>query len=137
MSGLYVDDGRGGQRLLKLGERFVAEENRFKVIAGCKEDDINNDRCRHELTRTEVLKAMNSINPDLKFTMELCEDFPKNRLPTLSFSIWAEKGGLKHTYYEKSMKNQVLLLERTSMSRQSLYSILSNELRRRLETLDE
>ena len=35
------------------------------------------------------------------------------------------------------MKNQTLLLERTSMSRQSLYSILSNELRRRLETLDD
>ena len=35
------------------------------------------------------------------------------------------------------MRNQVLLLERTSMSRQSLISILSNELTRRLEVLDE
>ena len=44
---------------------------------------------------------------------------------------------LTHTYLEKQMKNQTLLLERTSMSRQSLYSILGNELRRRLETLDD
>ena len=35
------------------------------------------------------------------------------------------------------MRNQTLLLERTAMSRQSLISILSNELTRRLEVLDE
>ena len=69
--------------------------------------------------------------------MELCKDFPNERLPTLSFSMWQDIGGLKHTYYEKEMKNQTLLLERTSLNRQSLYSILSNELRRRLETLDD
>ena len=80
---------------------------------------------------------MNSVNNDLSFTMELCKDFPEGKLPTLAFSIWADKEGLKTTYFEKSMRNQVLLLERTSMSRQSLNSILSNELRRRLEVLDD
>ena len=80
---------------------------------------------------------MNIVNSDLNFTMELCSDFPGERLPTLSFSLWMDKEGLKHTYFEKGMRNQTLLLERTSMSRQSLFSILSNELRRRLETLDE
>ena len=69
--------------------------------------------------------------------MELCSDFEDLRLPTLSFSMWQEKDCIKHSYFEKSMRNQVLLLERTSMSRQSLISILSNELTRRLEVLDE
>ena len=76
LSLLYVDDGRGVQRLLKFGERFVPEENKFKVLAECKENDISSNRCRQEITRTEILKAMNSVNPDLSFTMELCKDFP-------------------------------------------------------------
>ena len=44
---------------------------------------------------------------------------------------------VNHVYFEKEMRNQVLLLERTSMSRQSLNSMLSNELRICLEVLDE
>ena len=137
LSGLYVDDGREVHRLLRLGERYVEEDNMFKVIADKEIEDIENSVTRAEITRREVQKAMNTVNDDLKFTMELCTDFPLNRLPTLSFSLWTDIHGIKHTYFEKAMKNQTLLLERTSMSRQSLYSILSNELRRRLETLDD
>ena len=137
LSGLYVDDGRGVQRLLEMGERFIEEEKAFKIVDKERKNDLENERTREDITRSEVLKAMNSVNPDLTFTMELCSDFPNNRLPTLSFAVWPEIDGLHHTYYEKEMKNQTLLLERTSMSRQSLYSILSNEMRRRLETLDD
>ena len=84
-------------------------------------------------------KFWNSVNSDLSFTMKLFSDFPGERLPTLtiSFSRWCEKDGLKNTYFEKEMCNQTVLLGRTSISRQSIISILSNELRRRLETLDE
>ena len=102
-----------------------------------KLEDIENDIGWHELTRNEMLKAMNSINGDLQFTMEICKDFLGEKLLTLSFSIWPEFNGLKHTYFEKSMRNQVLLVERTAMSRQALYNVLSNELRRRMEVLDE
>ena len=137
LSGLYVDDGRGVQRLLKIGERFVKSENAFKVLEDCKNDDIRGNRGREDITRVEVLKAMNSINEDLSFTMELCGDFSDLRLPTLSFSMWQDEECIKHSYFEKSMRNQTLLLERTSMSRQSLFSILSNELTRRMEVLDE
>ena len=137
LSGLYVDDGRGIQRLLEYGERYVNSESAFRVIESCKVEDIKNNRSRREITREEVLKAMNNVNNDLTFTMELCEDFEDKRLPTLSFSMWLEKDGIHHSYFEKSMRNQTLLLERTSMSRQSLISILSNELTRRLEVLDE
>ena len=104
LSGLYVDDGRAVQRLLKLGERFVASEKKFKVLPNCKRQDENDEICRQELTRREILIAMNSIHSDLNFTMELCKDFPLERLPTLSFSIWQDIKGLKHTYFEKDMK---------------------------------
>ena len=83
---------------------------------------------RIELTKREVLKAMNDINEDLEFTMELCSDFVDNKLPTLSFSLYAESDGLKHTYFEKLMKNQTLIVERSAISRQQLMNIMSNEL---------
>ena len=87
LSGLYVDDGREVQRLLKYGERFVAGDKKFKVIPELEIEDIDMDRSRQDVTRSEILKAMNSINSDLKFTMELCTDFQDGRLPTLSFLI--------------------------------------------------
>ena len=44
---------------------------------------------------------------------------------------------LIHSYFEKSMRNQTLLVERTTMGRQSIMSIMTNELVRRLQVLDE
>ena len=69
--------------------------------------------------------------------MDICSDFEGGKLPTLSFSVWEDAEGLEHTYFEKAVRNQVLLVERIAMSRKSLYSILSNKLNKRLEVLDE
>ena len=34
------------------------------------------------------LVAMNSINEDLEFTIEVVSDFGDNRMPTLDFLLW-------------------------------------------------
>ena len=99
--------------------------------------DWGTGRTREEITRLEILRAMNSVSTDLEFTMELCSDFVDDRLPTLSFNLWQELDGLKHSYFEKSMKNQTLLVERSAMGRHSLMGIMSNELVRRLEVLHD
>ena len=62
-----------------------------------------------ELTRREVLKAMNSVSQDLSITIELCDDFEDRKVPTLSFSIFFGEKGDEHTYFEKPIKNQVYL----------------------------
>ena len=81
---------------------------------------------------TECRKAMNSINPDIQFTTETAYDFPKGRLHTLDTDIWVEKGGiLRHSYYQE-MKNPYLLMQVSAMASQQKFSILSNELMRRL-----
>ena len=80
---------------------------------------------------------MNSVSPDIQFTMELVSDFDDQRLPTLSFSMWPSEHGIMHSYFEKHMRNQVLLVERSALGKQPLFAILSNELRRRLEVLDD
>ena len=137
LKGLYVDDGRILHRQLRLGERFDEEKLKFEVSEEEKAKGEAAARSRQEVTRVEVLKAMNSISLDLTFTMETCSDFEGGKLPTLSLSVWQDIEGLKLTYFDKVMRNQVLLVERIFMSRQSLISILSNELRRRMEVISQ
>jgi hypothetical protein len=62
------------------------------------------------------LPAMNAINKKLKFTTESPEEFPRRRLPTLDFVLWMVRGILYHFYFEKSMKNQYTIMQRTAMS---------------------
>ena len=81
--------------------------------------------------------AMKSINKDLKFTVECPEDFADKREPTLDFSIWMEKNKVLHSYFEKDMKTPLDLMKRTAMSEQQKYSILSNELVRRLSNISQ
>ena len=81
--------------------------------------------------------AMNHINPDLQFTVETEIDFVEKRLPTLDFYMWVEKGTIKHSYYEKPMRTQMVLMKRSSMGIQQKMDILSNELIRRLSSVGE
>jgi hypothetical protein len=52
------------------------------------------DLARNESTETRMARicqvAMNAINEDLTFTVEVCGDFEDNRIPTLDFFLWPE-----------------------------------------------
>ena len=85
LGGLYVDDGRNMYEVFELGTRFVKDTGTLETLEEWREMDIKNNRNRKELTRTEVQKLMNDINPDLKFTTETEEEFDNKRLPPLSF----------------------------------------------------
>ena len=137
LAGIYVDDGRSMHRKLYFGERFNELLKKFEIDDDLAKIDIGTGVDRDELTKMEIQKAMNSVCSELKFTMELCQDFPDGRLPTLSFSLWLDKKGINHSYFEKTMRNQTLVVERSSMGRQALMSIMSNELVRRLDVLGE
>ena len=79
---------------------------------------------------------MNSVNPDLKFTVECAEDFKENRLPTLDLYVWVDDDGiLRFSYFEKPMKTQLVLMRRSAMGETQRMDILSNELVRRLSNV--
>ena len=137
LSGLYVDDGRSYQRKLKWGERYCGQQKKFTFDVDKEMEDASENVDRNELTRREVLLAMNDVNKDLEFTKELCSDFIDKKLPTLSFSLNITDEGIQHTYFEKNMKNQTLVVERSALGRQQLMSIMTNELRRRLEVIGD
>ena len=98
------------------------------------EDDIDS------LTKfcSEQLKcAMESINPDLKFEMELEQDFSDHKLPTLDCNIWIscphdQAPAIEFDFYEKPMKSKYVVMEKSAMDYQKKMSILSNDLCRRL-----
>ena len=79
------------------------------------------------------LPAMNSVNPDLEFTVECEDDFQDKKLPTLDFTIWQDKNGkLNHGYYQKDMKTPYLIMARSAAPQRQKIQILANELTRRM-----
>ena len=114
LSKIYVDDNRCIIERIKKGWRFDTERKKFVYRSDWeKEDDEKDDDTR---IANEVLKAMNAINPDLEFTIEKEKDFENGRLPTLGFELWSEKEKIRHSYYEKEMRSQVLTEKRSSQS---------------------
>ena len=79
----YVDDGRQITDKMKLGTRFNQDERKFEITEEWRLEDEKNGESHHKRMSRECLKAMNSINPDLKFTVEIPEDFIDGRIPTL------------------------------------------------------
>ena len=93
---------------------------------------------------------MNDINVDLEWTVELEEDFEskekgeENRkerrgIPTLDFEVYWEgkENRFKYRYYEKEMRNPVVIQRRSAMNKNQKYGILSQELIRRLSNISE
>ena len=83
----FVDDGKHISSVLAKGMRFE-EKERFNITQeGLAEDDVSTESVNARMARL-CLPAMNAINSDLEFTIEISEDFPQCRLPTLDFFLW-------------------------------------------------
>ena len=131
----YVDDGRQGGTCLRKGMRFCSEVGAFVFDKDQYEMDIRENEPDNVRMRKRCLPAMNHVNVNLKFTTEAPEDFPQQRLPTLDFVIWLVDGILRHSYFEKAMKTQFTVMQRSAMGEHQRMAILSNELVRRLNTI--
>ena len=119
---------------IEPGVRFDISKREFIYNSIWEEEDKREDP--EERTKREILCAMNSVNSDLKFTLETEKDFQTKRLPTLSFEIWSCADGIHHSYYEKEMRNQILTMKRSAQSENSKNAILTNELNRRFLMMD-
>ena len=130
----YVDDGRQNTSRMETGMRYITEKAVFEVT----EEGRTEDLARIEETRETDCQRMarvNSINPDLVFTVECEDDFPEKRLPTLDFYLWVVRGIILWSYYEKSMRSQLVMMKRSAQGEQQKMDILSNELIRRLSNV--
>ena len=134
--GGYVDDGRQESGVLSIGMSFSKEENKFVMCEIAKKDDIERKESSERRMARICLVAMNSVNEDLTFTVEVCSDFPDNRMPTLDFLLWLEWWGINHSFFEKSMRSPYLTMQRSAMSDHQRYSILAHDLVRCLSNIN-
>ena len=137
LKGIYVDDGRSVVSKIENKARFCPDKMKFEYDEKWAKEDEINGVTREERTVIEIRKVMNSINQDLEFTTELETDFVSQRLPTLSFEIWSDIEGIRHSFFEKPMRSQILTMQRSAQSERSRMSILVNELNRRFEVVDD
>ena len=136
---IYVDDVRQITTMLRKGTRYEVDG---KTWTWSKEAEEEDEQRRKEGESKEAMMVriltpvMSCINSDLIFTTELEEDFEDRKLPTLDCKLWLEEdGSVNHTYFEKDMRTQLLIPERSAMSQKQKMSILSNELVRRMSNI--
>ena len=127
--------------ILEKGMRFSEQENKFSFSKEAELGDARLEKMgesKNQRMARVCQPAMNSINPDLVFTVESQEDFEKERLPTLDFEIWQmEDGTLNHSYFQKQMKTPYVIMARSAMPIQQKIQILGNELTRRLSNVNK
>ena len=90
----------------------------------------------------EVLQTvLDSLTPDLRFTLESQQDYPDKHCPTLDFNLRIGKvnGRMKNTFkfYEKPTATPYTILNSSAMSQQDKASTLSQEACRRLDRKSE
>ena len=98
---------------------------------------VQTGESKDERMRRLCLPVMNDINPDLSFTAEVAGDFENGRLPTLDFELWMDDEGLiHHSFFQKAMKCPYVVMKRSGMAQQQKFSIVTNDLIRRLSNTD-
>ena len=133
---VYVDDGRQAGKVFRLGTRFDPTLRKLVITEEAIMEDMRLGEDHNTRMARVCMPIMNSVNPDLVFTVETPEEFEQTRLPTLDVKLWLERGEIRHTYFEKPMKTPFLLMKRSAMSQHQRCAILANELVRRLSNID-
>ena len=98
--GGYVDDGRQESGVISIGMEYDRSVERFVYSEEARDDDLARNETNERRMARICLVAMNSLNVDRVFTVEVASDFADNRLPTLDFYLWPEWWGLNHSFYE-------------------------------------
>ena len=91
MAAFYVDDVRLLTSIIDKGARWETKEKKFKKRDDWLAEDEKENMSDERRTSREIRKVMNSIFQNIQFTMEIPEDFPENRLPTLDFTCWIDQ----------------------------------------------
>ena len=138
---VYVDDGRQASTLLKRGMRFDEKKGEFVWSREAEKEDLERQEKGEkddEFMARLCVVAMNHINEDITFTTEVASEFSNKKLPTLDMNLLMRKDyTITHSYYEKDMRSQILIEKNSAMTQRQKFSILANELTRRIYNIDE
>ena len=121
----YKDDIRLLHKSIKEGRRWDGYG-----LAYCEEweeEDKRNGETQTQRTGRILKDVMNSIIYFLNLTIEIEDDFDDRKLPTLDVKIWYQDGRVLHEHYEKEMKSNLVLEQRSALSENTKVSSLSQE----------
>ena len=106
----YMDDIRAYLKAIREGRLCYSDD--------WKLEDLKAGKSATRRTAEILLQIMNSILPFLKFTLEIGEPFPDQKLPTLDVKIWVEDGWLiMYNVFEKPMSTNLVLHAKTAQSK--------------------
>ena len=152
----YIDDMRHLTSEIGLGRRWSEKEQKFVFKEEWRQEEEKFGYSKEKKSSIEIGKVMNSIFKEIQFTTEIEEDYKDNRIPTLDFTMWNEKGEeregetperrkerqkqkgkILYSFYEKEMGTQFCILETSAMSYNSKRSSLAQEVVRRMLNTSE
>ena len=136
LEGIYVDDARHLLRVQHTDWIWSKQEMKFITDENAKRNsDI---KCRRDHTVRQIKLMMNSILKNIRFTVELEQDFENGYLATLDMEFRIlECGTLDYRFYEKPMSSETTIPEGAAISESQKRAILVNEIARRLLNIRE
>ena len=132
LAALFVDDVRLVMPAIEKGRRWDKKMKRLVQNQEWLEEDLLHDESDTKRTSNVVKDIMNSVYREIQFEMEIAEDFPNKRLPTLDFEMWLEDGKINYSFFEKSMKTPYCIMKDSAMAIKSKITILAQDLIRRM-----
>ena len=80
-----------------------------------------------------MISMMKDIFPFLRFTIELGEDFPDGKLPSLDTKVWVLNAWtILFEFFEKTMASNLMVEAGSALSQEVKLATLSEEVTRRL-----
>ena len=141
---------------IEAGTRWCQEEKKLVKRNEWRLEDEKSGESSTKRTSREIGKIMNSVFKNITFTAETEEDFGDERLPTLDFSMFIErgeakpgddpekiewrkknKGRLLYSFFEKEMTSKYCIMERSALSENMKTASLSQEVICRMLNVSE
>ena len=124
----YIDDINGLFEAMKPGTEFKYD----KLSINNEKAKLDENR-KAELVTMEVIGSIaNSIDPMLKFTVDVPSNHEDGKLPMLDTKVWIEEGQINFEFYQKEMKNKLVLSKNSAMPNRQLIQIHTENVFRRL-----
>ena len=132
-SNRYMDDIRAFLKALREGWRWSDGELCYKE--SWETEDRMSGVSAARRSANILVGMMNDIFPFLSFTIELGEDFPDGKLPSLDTKVWVMDGWrILYEFFEKTMATNLMVEAGSALSKEVKLATLAEEISRRLRT---
>ena len=105
-----------------MGMHYNSETNMLEYNKEQADADSKENLSPTEKTSRVIVEILNSIEPDLDFTVEITKNIHNDRLPTLDMEMWLENMEnkaarvVKYNFFWKPMSTPFVVMENNALS---------------------